>query len=158
MKTSNINKNIALNMPYGTASSILRKSLLFDFSKKLSLDVCFQCNEKILTLREFSIEHKIPWLRAENPKESFFDLNNIAFSHLSCNAKAGRKSQEFQFQPGHIPKNKKILIEGMAWCGKCGERPLENFSKNRRKSKGLQDICKKCRSTYRNKNNSTQAL
>lgn len=37
------------------------------------------------------IEHKIPWLDSDKPKELFFDLENIGFSHLSCNIKARRQ-------------------------------------------------------------------
>ncbi len=44
-----------------------------------------------MTRETFSIEHKDPWLDCENPSEKFFDLANISFSHLSCNAKASRK-------------------------------------------------------------------
>lgn len=39
---------------------------------------------------ELSIEHKTPWLDSEDPKALFFDLNNIAFSHLSCNVSAAK--------------------------------------------------------------------
>ncbi len=41
----------------------------------------------------FSIEHIVPWLDSDDPKGLFFDLNNIAFSHLSCNVGAARKKQ-----------------------------------------------------------------
>jgi hypothetical protein len=40
--------------------------------------------------KQLSIEHKIPWLDSENPISLFFDLENIAFSHLSCNSSAAR--------------------------------------------------------------------
>lgn len=48
---------------------------------------------KINTVEELSIEHKTPWLNSNNPKELYFDLNNIAFSHLSCNIGARRNKE-----------------------------------------------------------------
>ncbi|MBP7540882.1 MAG: hypothetical protein KA802_13235 [Saprospiraceae bacterium] len=38
-----------------------------------------------MTRETFSIEHKVSWLNSNNPVELYFDLNNISFSHLSCN-------------------------------------------------------------------------
>jgi hypothetical protein len=74
-----------------TAGSALKKQIMFHMAKKLGMDNCFQCGEKIETVKEFSVEHKIPWLHSENAKELYFDIDNIAFSHLSCNCKAARK-------------------------------------------------------------------
>ena len=37
------------------------------------------------------MEHVEPWLDSDNPIIKFYDLDNIKFSHLSCNSKAGRK-------------------------------------------------------------------
>lgn len=48
--------------------------------------------EKIENIRDLSVEHREPWQSAENPKESFFDLDNIEFSHLNCNILAGDRS------------------------------------------------------------------
>lgn len=78
-----------LGMSYGAANNRLRKSLLFKLASNLNLLVCFQCNKKIETIDSFSIEHKIPWQFSSNPKETFFDLSNIAFSHIGCNVAAG---------------------------------------------------------------------
>ena len=36
-------------------------------------------------MSDLSIEHKVPWMSADNPIDAFFDLDNIAFSHLKCN-------------------------------------------------------------------------
>lgn len=73
-----------------TASNRLVKDLLFKFAIE-SGHKCFQCGED-LCRDTFSIEHKEPWLDAENPLELYFDLNNIAFSHKVCNFSASRKS------------------------------------------------------------------
>jgi hypothetical protein len=89
METSNQKKNRLLGEPYGTATSRLRKMLLFDMARRLKEDICFRCGKIIQTLEEFSIEHTIPWQGTENPKEAFFDIEKIAFSHLVCNSGAG---------------------------------------------------------------------
>ena len=80
-----------LGMPVGTATAILRKKILFFLIQQMELNICFQCGEKIEVVDDLSIEHKVPWLHSENPKELFFSLDNIAFSHLSCNSSAHRK-------------------------------------------------------------------
>jgi hypothetical protein len=87
---SNKKKYDQLGMPFGTAGAKLRKTIIFDLIVKCGLDVCFQCGRKIERVEDFSIEHKQPWLDSENPVGMFFDLNNIAFSHLSCNVGAAR--------------------------------------------------------------------
>ena len=87
---SNI-KNEALGMSHGTAANRLRKNILFALVCQLNLNICYRCGEKFYTVSEFSIEHRQPWLSADNPKEAFFDLGNIAFSHLKCNSLAGSR-------------------------------------------------------------------
>ena len=91
MSDGNQKKAEALGMSFGTASNRLRKLILFSLVRAAELDVCYQCDGKILNVDDLSIEHKEPWLQAENPVEAFFDLNNIAFSHLSCNIGAAGK-------------------------------------------------------------------
>jgi hypothetical protein len=83
-------KSKQLDCNFSTASSRLKKLLLFDLVKKLNLDVCFRCGWKILTVAELSLEHKISWLDSGNAVELFYDLDNIAFSHLKCNSLAKR--------------------------------------------------------------------
>jgi hypothetical protein len=85
---SNATKNAALGESYGAASNRLRKNVMFLLITLLKMDTCFQCGEKIESVDQLSVEHKQPWLSAPDPKAAFFDLNNIAFSHLSCNAGA----------------------------------------------------------------------
>lgn len=90
-------KKEQLGMNPSTAHSALRKEIMFHLAKKLGEDICHQCGEKIETVREFSVEHKIPWMDSEDPKGLFFDMENISFSHLSCNIKAGRKPKQKYF-------------------------------------------------------------
>jgi hypothetical protein len=77
------NKEVQLGMPLGTANNRLKKNIMFDLVKKCGEDICYRCKEKILTVEEFSVEHKENWLN--NNPELFWDLNNITFSHLKCN-------------------------------------------------------------------------
>lgn len=84
-------KHKQLGMNPSTASGRLLKDLLFKYAVA-SGEKCFRCNEE-LTRETFSIEHKIPWLHSENPVELFFDLDNIAFSHLLCNIGNRRPSK-----------------------------------------------------------------
>ena len=82
---SNEKKAEKLGMPFGTANNRLKKNLLWSLVQKLNLDTCFQCETKIKVSTELSIEHKESWLYSKDPVKLFFDLDNISFSHLSCN-------------------------------------------------------------------------
>jgi hypothetical protein len=82
-----------LGLDYGTANNRLKKMLLYHLAQKLDMHWCFRCGAEIDTLRQFSVDHKIPWLHDEKAKELFWDLDNIAFSHLSCNSRDSRGSQ-----------------------------------------------------------------
>ncbi len=84
-----------LGLSHATASNRLKKSLLFNFAQKLDMDTCFQCGEKIENIDEFSIEHKIPWRHSKNSVNLFFNLDNIAFSHLKCNTSASRGNPKY---------------------------------------------------------------
>ena len=86
-------KKQQLGIDPGTVAHTLRKNLLFHFVKQTNNNICFQCNMEIKIIDDLSIEHKIPWLDSENPIELFFNLDNIAFSHLSCNIKAARQTR-----------------------------------------------------------------
>lgn len=93
----NEKKASQLGMPHGTAQGKLRKMVIFMLLKKLNANFCHQCGGEIETISQLSIEHKEPWLDSDDPFGKFFDLNNIAFSHLSCNCGAARQ------QPGNHP-------------------------------------------------------
>lgn len=93
---SNQRKAALLGMPLGTAANKLRKDLLFSLAKETGKDACFRCGNAIRNVDEFSVEHKTSWMGSANPKEAFFDLGNIAFSHLTCNVAAGRITKVWQ--------------------------------------------------------------
>lgn len=88
---ANQKKSEMLGMSHGCAAAQLRKSIMFLLVQRVGMDVCFQCKEKITDVAQFSIEHKFPWQQSPTPKEMFFDLENIAFSHYICNVRAGTK-------------------------------------------------------------------
>ncbi len=89
-------KDRLLGMPHGTATHRLRKAILFDLIQRFDLDQCFQCDKQIEGVDDLSIEHKKPWQRADDPKVTFFDVENIAFSHISCNISAGARQDREQ--------------------------------------------------------------
>ena len=95
-----IERERQLGMPYGTARNKLNKHIMFSLVSILDLNVCFQCGKLIEDEENFSVEHKTPWLHTENPAEMFFDLDNIAFSHTSCNYSAARVNVSVKRPPG----------------------------------------------------------
>ena len=78
-----------LGMHPGTAQNKLKKTIIFNLVKRLGENICYRCNKEILSERELSIEHKIAWL--DNSPDLFWDLENVAWSHLSCNVRAARR-------------------------------------------------------------------
>lgn len=77
-----------LGMNRTTAASRLVKDLLYKYIT-LHGEVCDICN-KPMTRKDFSIQHRKPWRHSENAAEMYFDLDNIAFAHLSCNSSIKR--------------------------------------------------------------------
>ena len=95
-----------LGMNVSTASNRLVKDLLFKFVQ-IADYTCYRCKRK-LTRETFSIDHIEAWLDSEDPISKFFDLGNIAFSHFSCNAGAGKRNivhtnWYMQGKPGRHP-------------------------------------------------------
>ena len=84
-------KHKQLGMNASTASAILLKDILFRYIEKDNIN-CFRCNSP-MTRENFSVDHKEPWLHSDNPKDLFFNLSNVSFSHLKCNIAAGRKTK-----------------------------------------------------------------
>ena len=143
-------------MPYGTAMGRLRKLVLFDVLKRTNLNVCFQCGNTIENAEELSLEHKEPWLH-DSP-EKFWDLGNIAFSHLRCNCKASRR--ETLSPPTKEERINRVAFtprfdapENKTWCSACKQYlDLTKFSKNKSNANGRQDECRTCRSIRRSPN------
>lgn len=84
-----------LGMSHGLASNRLKKILLFELAKKLNYNICYRCGEEIKSSDGLSMDHKIPWIHSVNPVELFFDINNVAFSHLKCNISHKRTPKKY---------------------------------------------------------------
>lgn len=123
-----------LHMPLGTAMNRLRKSIMFHLVQETGKDVCFKCGLTIETANEFSIEHKKPW-QSSNDESLFWDLDNIAFSHISCNRP--HKTHKIESP------------DGMGWCSHCQtHKILSEFNKGTRN--GSNRWCRICTTTYEN--------
>ena len=130
--SSNERKSETLGMPHGTATHRLRKNVLFHLLKKYGENYCFKCSELIEFVDDLSIEHKQPWEGVS--AELFWDMENIAFSHLHCNRPHSQ---------GGGGQNKIEPPEGMAWCRICKKfLPVEEFSKDSRNWDGVRRLCK----------------
>jgi len=136
MNNANRKKKEQLGMSFGTATARLRKLIMFELVKRCGLDKCYRCGQSIEKIENLSIEHKEAWMDSRNPKELFFDLNNIAFSHLKCNTGASRCPHKI------------ISLPGMAWCWKCKQHKLfEKFPPSKKYKRCIE--CTKCYSEYR---------
>lgn len=136
MDNANKRKSEFLGVNVSTAQAKLRKSIIFKLVVELAQDICFQCNERIENIDELSIEHKKPWLDVD--KNLFWDLDNIAFSHLSCNIKASRN--------GSV-KLRKVGPIGTEWCVRCQNfKPSNEFGNLKAHWNGKHWLCRKCKS------------
>lgn len=142
MSKENTKKSRQLGIPYGTACYRLRKAILFHLAEMAGVNICYRCGEGIESVRDFSIDHKTPWLDSVEPVELFFNLDNVAFSHMKCNYAAKRDGSKPIIGP-----------EGTAWCSGCQDfLPEDKFGKNPHKSRKrvLRCYCNTCRKEKRN--------
>lgn len=77
-------KSKQLGMSYSTAGNRLKKMLFFKLVQETNNDRCYRCEEKITNYIELSIDHMESWLDKDN--SVFWDVDNIAYSHLTCNS------------------------------------------------------------------------
>lgn len=131
MSSSSV-KTRLLGEPFGTATHRLRKAVLFRLLVKHGENVCYRCGGVIDSVNDLSMEHKEPWQGAADPKATFFDLENIAFSHLRCNVGALRKTHCPQ---GHPYDEENTYTNGSGrHCRKC-DRQSHRYSKYDRRRK-----------------------
>lgn len=122
----------ALGMPFGTAKARLMKAILLKVLTDNGLNLCYRCQSPISSERELSIEHKVAW-ESKNA-DVFWDLDNIAFSHVLCNSL------------GSAAEQRKPCPEGFSWCHDCKQfLQIEKFSKYTRRLCGLQTKCRDCK-------------
>ena len=135
MKKYNKVKNEQLGMSHGAACNILKKNILFRLLCELSYNICYRCGEIIESVDSISIDHKEPWLHSKNPRESFFNLDNIAFSHMKCNTSNARRPNKIEAPAGTF------------WCYNCKSiKPSEEFCPSMHRNKRA---CRSCESSMR---------
>lgn len=83
-------KKMQLGMNPSTASGRLVKDVLWKLIQQTGQSNCCKCGEP-MSRDTFSIEHVTPWLDSDDPVGLYFNLDNVAFSHLSCNISDARK-------------------------------------------------------------------
>lgn len=135
---SNESKSNALGMNFGTASSRLRKTILYSMLYGKVYDRnCFRCGQEIEDIDDLSVEHKEPWQFANDPKAAFFDLENIAFSHLSCNSGAGNYNRlpREECYRGHplTGRNRLVRKDGRVQCRICRRASQNTDAERQRK-------------------------
>jgi hypothetical protein len=91
-----------LGMPYGTAEKHLRKSMLHALAQQCGKDICRWCQTKIESHSDLAVVHLHDWA---DDAALYWDLNNVAFSHVSCAAERGGIQQEDQME------RLKVIIE-----------------------------------------------
>lgn len=84
---------VLLGISHKTAMSQLERKIIFHLAKKLELTKCYHCGFDIEDSNDLSIEHINPWggnkKKGLNPNPNYFwDMDNIAFSHKTCNCSA----------------------------------------------------------------------
>lgn len=87
-----------LGMSFMTARQRLDRDLLFAFATAAG-HKCYRCGGE-LTRDDFSVEHKEHWTGASDPKAAYFDLSNIAYSHVHCNSKFSTRNREHSYAKG----------------------------------------------------------
>ena len=124
---SNASKTKLLSMPFGTAQGKLRKALLFKFVQRAGEANCYRCGDWIFDIDVFTVEHKKPWGSAKNPVEAFFDLDNVAFSHMKCNY--GVKREDTHCSQGHeyTEGNTYRCSNGWRQCRQCHREKQSRF-------------------------------
>lgn len=126
MIDSNKKKCEQLGMSHGTAVYRLNKQILFAFAQQLDQDICHRCGKKITSIREFSVDHKIPWLDSGAPVGLFFDSDNIAFSHLGCNIRNGRHA-DVKGEHNHSSKLTEEIVKEIRTTNQSAKSLAEKF-------------------------------
>lgn len=116
---SNRKKAATLGMSFSTACHQLRRSIIFKLLQQCDKDICYRCNKAIESADDVSIDHKVDWLNTSTAKELFFDLDNIAFSHKTCNNLASQDKRTKTRNVAKLkdkPRNKPYVAR--VWNGK----------------------------------------
>jgi len=76
-----------LGKDIGAAQRSLLRKIAFLYFYEKQKGKCFRCSE-LLSFDSWHLDHIKSWMRAVDPKASFFDLANLAASHSQCNRNA----------------------------------------------------------------------
>lgn len=63
--------------------------------------MCFRCGEAINSAEELSVDHKEAWMYKKNARDLFLDIDNVAFSHKSCNYCSRRQNISRRTKSGY---------------------------------------------------------
>lgn len=81
-----------LGMPMSTAERKLRKAVIYELARQLRKNRCLECGLEISDPEDLAVVHVEDW---RDEPDSYFDLENVAFSHASCRAgRQGRRQGE----------------------------------------------------------------
>lgn len=84
-------RSALLGMPFNTAERKLRKMVIYELAQQLQKNVCARCGTKIESSDDLALIHLRDW--QDNPS-GFWDLTNVAFSHVRCEATRHDQRQE----------------------------------------------------------------
>lgn len=153
-KEASLRKTQQLGMDHGTANHRLRKMFMFHMAKQLGMLTCFRCGKEIETCDEMSIDHKQPWLYEDT--RLFWDMDNLALSHLKCNVGASRNGV-YKHNATSGEQKRKYKNQWTAWCNQCKTfKSKSKFSKNAKEWNGLQNRCNDCRKLRSKKHHSVK--
>jgi hypothetical protein len=76
MPNYNHRKEIQLGMSLGTACNKLRKAVMFRLAVKVKENICFRCGLPILTVDDFTLDHKESWFDVS--VDLFWDLSKYS--------------------------------------------------------------------------------
>jgi hypothetical protein len=113
-----IAKTAKLGMSFGTARARLERDILYALAVQAG-HVCHRCAGP-LDRSTFSVEHKTPWMQADDPKAAFFSLENVAFSHLRCNT-----AEMIERRRSPIPAQQRRRDYTRKWRAKTGYDPVK---------------------------------
>lgn len=86
-------RSALLGMPFNTAERRLRKSVIHELASQLHKNVCARCGDRIESPEDLALIHLQDW---QDDPANFWDLTNIAFSHVGCEADRDDLRQEKQ--------------------------------------------------------------
>ena len=112
-------KSQLLGMNFVTARNRLDRDLLFKFALLLG-HKCYRCGGELVR-EDFSVDHKENWSEAADPVRAFFDLDNIAFSHIHCNTKEMHTRRTQDKHNANTYRNKGCR------CDECKKAVMANF-------------------------------